>query len=103
GRQESDAARLSGEGVASLRLDYREPATIATALARVLTKTGGRLDALFNNGAYAHPAAIEDLATADLRALFEANFIGWHDLTRQVIPVMRAQGAGRIVNCSSVV
>jgi NAD(P)-dependent dehydrogenase (short-subunit alcohol dehydrogenase family) len=102
-RQSEDAARLSREGLAGLRLDYSDAASIAAAVAAVLDKTSGQLHALFNNGAYAHPSAIEDLATADLRALFEANFIGWHDLTRRVIPVMRAQGSGRIVNCSSVV
>src|SRR5690606_20751819 len=57
---------------------------------------------LFNNGAYGQVGAVEDLSTAALRAQFEANFFGWHELTRRVIPVMRAQGAGRIVQCSSV-
>ena len=68
----------------------------------MLAATGGTLDALFNNGAYGVPGAVEDLPTAALRAIFEANFFGWHALTRQVIPVMRAQGHGRIVQCSSV-
>lgn len=60
------------------------------------------MDALFNNGAYAIPGAIEDLPTDALRTIFEANFFGWHTLTRAVLPVMRAQGHGRIVQCSSV-
>jgi NAD(P)-dependent dehydrogenase (short-subunit alcohol dehydrogenase family) len=64
--------------------------------------TGGTLDALYNNGAYAIPAAVEDLPVAALRQNFEANFFGWHDLTRRVIPVMRAQGHGHIIQCSSV-
>src|SRR5690606_35185813 len=58
--------------------------------------------ALFNNGAYAQPGAIEDLPVEALRQQFEANFFGWHDLTRRVIPVMRQQGHGRIVHCSSI-
>jgi NAD(P)-dependent dehydrogenase (short-subunit alcohol dehydrogenase family) len=45
---------------------------------------------------------VEDLPTGALRAIFEVNLFGYHDLTRQVIPVMRAQGGGRIINCSSV-
>jgi NAD(P)-dependent dehydrogenase (short-subunit alcohol dehydrogenase family) len=102
-RKPEDVARLTGLGFTSPRLDYADPASIANALATVLEKTGGRLDALFNNGAYSHPAAIADLSRQDLAALFAANFIGWHDLTRQVLPVMRRQGSGRIVNCSSVV
>ena len=68
----------------------------------VLSATGGRLDAVFNNGAYAIPGPVEDLPTDALRAIFEANFFGWHDLTRRLIPTFRRQGAGRIVQCSSV-
>ena len=94
--------RLTAEGFDSFRLDYEDPASIAEAVETALQRTGGRLDALFNNGAYAVPAAVEDVPVEALRAIFEANFFGWHDLTRRVIPVMRAQGRGRIVQCSSV-
>ena len=68
----------------------------------MLDRTGGKLDALFNNGAYAQPGAVEDLAVAALKEQFEANFFGWHDLTRRLVPVMRRQGHGRIVHCSSI-
>ena len=101
-RQEADCARLRAAGFESPRLDYSDPASIEAALAEVLAATGGTLDALFNNGAYAMPGASEDLPVQALREIFEANVFGWHDLTRRVIPVMRAQGHGRIVNCSSV-
>ncbi|MGR3823826.1 MAG: SDR family NAD(P)-dependent oxidoreductase [Salipiger marinus] len=101
-RAEADCARLRAEGFDSPQLDYADSASITRALAEVLEATGGRLDALYNNGAFAIPGAVEDLPTDALRVLFEANVFGWHELTRQVIPVMRAQGHGRIVNCSSV-
>lgn len=101
-RQESDCARLREEGLESLRLDYTDADSISSAVSEVLERTGGRLDALFNNGAHATPGAVEDLPTDALRAIFEANFFGWHELSRQVIPAMRAQGHGRIVQCSSV-
>jgi len=101
-RQAADVARLQGEGLESIQLDYADPASIRSALAYVLSETGGTLDALFNNGAYACPGATEDLPREALAEIFEVNVFGWHDLTRQVIPVMRAQGHGRIVNCSSV-
>jgi len=52
--------------------------------------------------AFALPGAVEDLPRDGLRAIFETNLFGVHDLTRRVIPAMRAQGHGRIVNCSSV-
>lgn len=102
-RQPEDIARLRDEeGFESLYLDYAEPDSIEKAVAQVLAATGGTLTALFNNGAYGQPGAVEDLRREVLRAQFEAGFFGWHDLTRRVIPVMRRQGEGRIVFCSSV-
>ncbi|MAE89278.1 MAG: short-chain dehydrogenase [Pelagibaca sp.] len=101
-RQERDCDRLRDEGFESPQLDYGDEASIHRALGEVLEATGGTLDALYNNGAYAVPGAVEDLPTGALREIFEANVFGWHSLTRAVVPVMRAQGHGRIVNCSSV-
>jgi len=101
-RQDADAARLRAEGLDSFRLDYQDGDSIRSGFQMALDRTGGRLDALFNNGAFAMGGAIEDTPTDAWRAIFEANFFGWHDLTRLAIPVMRAQGAGRIVQCSSV-
>ncbi|MEM6941725.1 MAG: SDR family NAD(P)-dependent oxidoreductase [Pseudomonadota bacterium] len=101
-RKREDSVRLRGEGFEAPVLDYHDEASIQSTLDEVLGATGGTLDALFNNGAYAIPGAVEDLPTEALRDIFEANFFGWHSLTRAVIPVMRAQGQGRIVQCSSV-
>ncbi|MEM8576598.1 MAG: SDR family NAD(P)-dependent oxidoreductase [Pseudomonadota bacterium] len=101
-RAEEDCARLRAEGFESPQLDHSDAASMDAALKQVLEATGGTLDALFNNGAYACPGAVEDLPPDALRAVLETNVIGWHHLTRAVIPVMRAQGHGRIVNCSSV-
>lgn len=101
-RNRNDLAPLAEEGVEAVHLDYDSPAIVATALYRVLDLTNGRLDAVFNNGAYSQLGAVEDIATEHLRAQFEANFFGWHELIRKVVPVMRRQGGGRIVNCSSI-
>lgn len=101
-RKAEDCDRLKAEGFESPLLDYSNQATIDAALAEVLAATGGTLDAVFNNGAHGIPGAVEDLPTEALRSIFEANFFGWHHLTRAVIPVMRGQGHGRIVQCSSV-
>ena len=101
-RQEADCERLRGEGLESFRLDYADEASIEAAVAEALRRTGGTLDALYNNGAFACPGAVEDLPRGALREIFETNLFGYHDLTRRIIPVMRAQGHGRIVNCSSV-
>jgi NAD(P)-dependent dehydrogenase (short-subunit alcohol dehydrogenase family) len=101
-RQEMDCDRLRAEGLESFRLDYADEDSIAAAVAEVVARTGGRLDALFNNGAFACPGAVEDLPRGALREIFEVNLFGYHDLARRVIPLMRAQGHGRIINCSSV-
>ncbi len=101
-RQAEDCARLQAEGFDAPQMDYTASDSLAAGLAEVLEQTGGTLHALINNGAHATPGALEDMPTDALRALFEANFFGWHDLTRQVIPVMRRQGHGRIVCISSV-
>ncbi|MYZ48255.1 SDR family oxidoreductase [Propylenella binzhouense] len=101
-RAPADLDRLRAEGLSALFLDYADEGSIEAAMAEVLAATGGRLDALFNNGAYAQPGAIEDIGTDLLKAQFEANFFGWHALTRLAVPVMRRQGGGRIVMNSSV-
>jgi NAD(P)-dependent dehydrogenase (short-subunit alcohol dehydrogenase family) len=101
-RQQADCDRLAVEGFDSPLLDYTDTATIHAALNHVLSETGGTLDAVYNNGAHATPGAVEDLPTDALRDIFESNFFGWHELTRAVLPIMRAQGHGRIVQCSSV-
>lgn len=102
-RREADLAALDAiDGVTPLFLDYRDAASIATCAETVLTATGGRIDALFNNGAYGQLGAVEDLRPEVLRAQFEANVFGWHDLTCRLVPAMRAAGRGRIVQCSSV-
>ena len=101
-RQEDDCAALREAGLESFRLDHTDEASIAAALDETLSRTGGTLGAVFNNGAHGLPGAVEDVPRAALREIFEANLFGVHDLTRRVIPVMRAQGHGRIVQCSSV-
>lgn len=101
-RKPEDQAALEADGIESLVMDYTDTGSIAALVDTVFARTGGTLDALFNNGAYGQPGAVEDLTTDVLRAQFEANFFGWHDLTRRVIPAMRAQKSGRIVQCSSI-
>lgn len=101
-RKDADLAALADDGLEALHLDYREPASIAALVETVLARTGGRLDALFNNGAHGQAGAVEDLPPEALREQFEVNVIGWHDLTRRLVPTMRAQRHGRIVQCSSI-
>lgn len=101
-RKPEDCDRLRAMGLDSPHLDYDDPATITSTLNHIMVKTGGTLDAVFNNGAFGIPGAVEDLPRGALRAIFETNLFGVHDLTCQVIKIMRRQGHGRIINCSSV-
>ncbi len=101
-RKAEDLTALENDGIEAFLMDYTKPDTISKLVDDVFARTGGRLDALFNNGAYGQAGAVEDLPVEALRLQMETNVIGWHDLTRRVIPAMRAQGHGRIVQCSSI-
>ena len=101
-RSTEDIKHLENIEVNACYLDYSETASIHETFNLVMEQTGGSLDALFNNGAYGQPGAVEDLTTDVLRQQFEANFFGWHELTNLCLPVMRRQGHGRIVHCSSI-
>ncbi|MEJ8307426.1 SDR family oxidoreductase [Agrobacterium larrymoorei] len=101
-RRVEDMAPLEAQGIEALIMDYTRPESIAALVSEVAARTGGRIDALFNNGAYGQAGAVEDVSVAVLRQQFETNVFGWHDLTCRVIPFMRRQGQGRIVHCSSI-
>lgn len=101
-RKESDVAALSAAGFESLPLDLDSSGSIRAAVETVLDRTQGRLYALVNNGAYGQPGAVEDLSRAVLRAQFETNLFGTQELTNLVLPAMRAQGEGRIIQISSI-
>ncbi|MDW6092329.1 SDR family oxidoreductase [Vibrio rhizosphaerae] len=101
-RHIADVQRLQNEGLTAIHLDVTNPAIIDAAIEQVMSLTNHRLDALFNNGAYGQPGALEDLPTQAMREQFETNFFGWHDLTTKLLPQFRRQGHGRIIQNSSV-
>ncbi|MBM3519548.1 MAG: SDR family oxidoreductase [Alphaproteobacteria bacterium] len=101
-RKQEDLARLAASGFEAIALDYADCKSVTACAEKVAALTGGRLDALFNNGAYGQPGAVEDLTREVLEAQFAANVFGWHQLTVACLPLLRANGGGRIVHCSSV-
>lgn len=101
-RRPTDVAALAADGLFALPLDLASSDSIAAAVAAVRTRTGDRLYALINNGAYGQPGAVEDLSRAALRAQFETNVFGAHELTARVLPLFRAAGAGRVIQISSL-
>ena len=101
-RKVDDVRKLQDKGFESIQLDLCKSQSIKKAVEEILAMTEGKLYALFNNGAYGQPGAVEDLRRDVLKDQFEANVFGWLELTNQIIPVMREQGYGRIIQNSSL-
>ncbi len=101
-RKKTDVDTLIGEGFESVQLDLANSASIRSAFVTIMEISGGEIYALFNNGAYGQPGAVEDLSRDVLRQQFEVNLFGTHELTNLVLPIMRRQGYGRIIHNSSV-
>ena len=101
-RKADDVTRLTQEGFTALQLDLADSQSIQQAVNRVIELTDGHCDALFNNGAFGQPGAVEDLTRDVLRYQFETNLFGTHELTNLLIPLMRKQGHGRIIYNSSI-
>ena len=101
-RKNSDCDRLRSEGFESFVLDYSDEISIKTAVQYIKNYNDNKLDALFNNGAYALPGAVEDLKRNALREIFEVNFFGHVDLMNKLLPCLKKSSDGRVINCSSV-
>ena len=85
----------------AMQLDVRKPDEIKTVINKVL-EIDSKIDVWFNNAGYGQPGAMEDISTEVLKEQFETNVFGLHECTRQIIPVMREQGYGKIIQHSSV-
>lgn len=101
-RHPDDIARLEREGLECLELDYRHPESVEKCVEEVERRCEGKLFGLINNGAYGQPGAVEDIRREVMEEIFAANVFGWHDLTRRCLPLIRANGGGRVINVSSV-
>lgn len=101
-RKPEDVSKLKDLGLDSVQLDITETASMDRALEYITKVTGGTLDALFNNAGYVQAGAIEDLSLEIHRAQFETNVFGPMELIRKVLPIMRKQGHGRIIQNSSI-
>ena len=85
----------------AMQLDVRNYAQITKVIDTVLEKEG-KIDVWFNNAGFGQAGALEDIRTDILKEQFETNVFGLHECTRQVIPIMRKQGQGKIIQHSSV-
>lgn len=101
-RKPSDVEKLSSQGIDAVCMDMDDTASIESAVTTVLEKTKGRIDVLINNAGYGQAGALEDITREVLRAQFETNVFGLMELTRRVVPIMRKQGYGRVINIGSI-
>jgi len=101
-RKQEDVFRLQQEGFTAIQLDLADSNSIRQAVDSAIKLADGKIDALFNNGAFGQPGAVEDLTRDVLRFQFETNLFGTHELTNLILPLMRQQGHGRIIYNSSI-
>lgn len=88
-------------GITHLKCDITDEEQVKAAVAQVMAENG-RIDILINNAGFGISGAVEFTETEDARRLFDVNFFGMVRMNRAVLPIMRQQGGGRIVNMSSV-
>lgn len=101
-RKVEDVEKLRKQGFQAVQLDLANSASIESAILEIKQLSSEPIYALVNNGAYGQPGAVEDLSRHALRQQFETNLFGTHELTTKLIPEMREQGEGRIIQISSV-
>jgi NAD(P)-dependent dehydrogenase (short-subunit alcohol dehydrogenase family) len=99
--QVADLAEGHGDRILVLPLDVTRHDQVEACVAAAKQKFG-RIDVLVNNAGYGYLAAIEEGEDEAVRAMFETNFFGLVDLTKAVLPILRAQGNGLVVNVSSI-
>jgi len=94
-----NAQKLLKKGVKILKMDLSKPETIVAAISQINTDT---LDVLVNNAGVGFLEPVEDFSEQDIHYQFEVNFFGVHRIIKEILPMMRKQGHGRIINISSL-
>ncbi len=100
-RRAETISDLAGERIIPLCVDVTDESSMVAAVDEVVTRAG-RIDAVVNNAGYGQGGPLEEVRGEDIRRQFETNTFGPLRLAQLVLPVMRAQGSGRIVNVSTM-
>jgi NAD(P)-dependent dehydrogenase (short-subunit alcohol dehydrogenase family) len=98
----TEIARTEKLPLQVVHLDVNDDGSVKDAISRIVTADSQRIDVLVNNAGYGLFGSVEDSSIEEIKAQFETNFFGVVRLTQQVLPVMRKQKSGTIVNVSSV-
>jgi len=101
-RQPKDVEMLQKLHFDAFLLDVTKKETISNTIKQIVQRTNGTLDIVFNNAGFGQPGALEDISTEVLKEQFETNVFGLHEVTSQVLPIMKKQGYGKIIHHSSV-
>ena len=94
-------AGLKDAGISVLKMDVTDERSMSAGIKKIVAATG-RIDVLVNNAGYGSYGALEDVPMSEARYQFDVNVFGLARLTQLVIPHMREQGSGRIINISSI-
>jgi NAD(P)-dependent dehydrogenase (short-subunit alcohol dehydrogenase family) len=102
--EKQDAIRAAAEKenlpIRVIQLDVTDENSVRKAIESIVSEAG-RIDLLVNNAGYGLTGALEDIAIDEIKAQYETNFFGLIRATQAVLPTMRKQGSGRIINISS--
>ncbi|MBD2784732.1 SDR family oxidoreductase [Xenorhabdus sp. DI] len=101
-RKPADLAHMRELGFEPIELDLDDKSSVEHAARKVIELTHGRLFGLFNNGGFGLYGPLESISREQMEKQFSTNFFGTHQLTCLLLPALRAYGAGRIVQTSSV-
>ncbi|MCZ6559768.1 MAG: SDR family NAD(P)-dependent oxidoreductase [Gammaproteobacteria bacterium] len=101
-RTREDIEELEQAGYETISLDVADPQSVRNCMVEVDQACEGKLFALVNNAGVGQPGALEDVTRETLEKQFQVNVFGCHQLTRLSLRLMRKQGAGRIVQMSSM-
>lgn len=102
GRNRAVTDTLRVKGIEPIALDVTSDASVNTAIAAVLAKSGGKLDVVINNAGIASAGVSESFTPEQLRDLFEVNVFGIQRVLRAVLPTLRKQGDGLVINTGSI-
>lgn len=101
-RKPQDVENMHQLGMKGIELDLDDSASVERAAAQVITLTGGKLYALFNNAGFGMYGALSSISRHQMEQQFAINLFGTHQLTQLLLPAMLPHGEGRIIQTSSV-